>query len=647
MKRHCFTSYPLFALIGLILSPLRMVHAESAPADSVHFCAPFDYEQWRREHPRPAGKRLAALDAGEPRTVRMIYFLPNDDPYRADEVDGIKSVIRRVQTFYAEQMQAHGYGNTTFRIETDAQGEPMVHRVDGRHPTRHYKEYYHVFDGIEQVVDVEANVYLVFALDNFALGGRTGKSSGFAFVGSGYGSGDYDDVVAHELGHAFGLDHDFRDETYVMSYGIGNRLSACSAEFLAVHPYFNPNSPIGEGSLPTIEQLTPSLVYTEDVTSISVRIKIRDSDGLHQVLLLVGGEEFDKHFQVKACRGLVGERDAVVEFDYDGVIPSIRESDFNSFETQELVIGVVDALGDATRSDRIELVNRSREPIATLVHEHEVYNGWIHLLSFSPDGRLLASLASGGDDAIKLWDVPSGKMLATLKHKAHSLSFSPDGRLLASGGDDDGTIKLWDVSSGKTLATLKHEGGEFPGVSSLSFSPDSRLLASGGASGNTEVKLWDVSSGKMLATFPGNWGTVSSVVFSPDGRLLALGSFSGTIELWDVSSGKKVGPTLVHEEVSSVVFSPDGRLLASGDDLGNTEVKLWDVSTGKSIATLSGSAPVSFSPNGRSLASRSVRRKVSLVSQGVRLGKRVFMGVQGLSCGTYRRANPSLPFLRL
>ena len=28
--------------------------------------------------------------------------------------------------------------NTTFRIETDAQGEPLVHRVDGRHPDSHY-----------------------------------------------------------------------------------------------------------------------------------------------------------------------------------------------------------------------------------------------------------------------------------------------------------------------------------------------------------------------------------------------------------------------------------------------------------------------------------------------------------------------------
>ena len=38
----------LCALIGLVLSPL-----------AAHASSPFEYEQWRRDHPRPAGKRLA------------------------------------------------------------------------------------------------------------------------------------------------------------------------------------------------------------------------------------------------------------------------------------------------------------------------------------------------------------------------------------------------------------------------------------------------------------------------------------------------------------------------------------------------------------------------------------------------------------
>ena len=122
-----------FALIGLILSPLAVAHA-SPPLSE------FDYEQWERDHPHPATKRLADRNVGEPRTVRMIYFLPNDRPFRQKVVDSMKAVIRYTQTFFAEQMQAHGYVNKTFRFETDDYGEPVVHRVDGQFPDSMFDE---------------------------------------------------------------------------------------------------------------------------------------------------------------------------------------------------------------------------------------------------------------------------------------------------------------------------------------------------------------------------------------------------------------------------------------------------------------------------------------------------------------------------
>ena len=70
-------------------------------------------------------------------------------------------------------------------------------------------------------------------------------------------------VVAHELGHTFGLEHDFRDNAYIMSYGLSggsqrSSLSACSAEFLAVDPYFNPDTPTEEEQPPSIELISPT-----------------------------------------------------------------------------------------------------------------------------------------------------------------------------------------------------------------------------------------------------------------------------------------------------------------------------------------------------------------------------------------------------
>ena len=59
---------PILAVCFSALAlPPSVTTASPPPADSVHFCA-FDYEQWRRDHPRSAAKRPADLNVGQSAT---------------------------------------------------------------------------------------------------------------------------------------------------------------------------------------------------------------------------------------------------------------------------------------------------------------------------------------------------------------------------------------------------------------------------------------------------------------------------------------------------------------------------------------------------------------------------------------------------
>ena len=125
----------------------------------------------------------------------------------------------------------------------------------------------------------------------------------------------------------------------------------------------------------------------------------------------------------------------------------------------------------------------------------------------------------------------SEKLLFTLHgHKGvvHSVTFSPDGRTLASASSDT-TVKLWAVGTGKERTTLQ---GHTKEVMSVVFSPDGKALAS--ASDDYSVKLWDLATGKEQATLQGHTGFVFSIAFSPDGKNLASASSDKTIKLWDI-----------------------------------------------------------------------------------------------------------------
>ncbi len=146
----------------------------------------------------------------------------------------------------------------------------------------------------------------------------------------------------------------------------------------------------------------------------------------------------------------------------------------------------------------------------------------------SPDGRLLAT---SGSSQIHIWDTTTWKNLAVLSeptglaHIIHCLTFSADGRLLASGGYD-WNICVWNVHDGQMINRIK---GHANAITCVRFSQDGRRLISGSQDGT--VRFWVPTTGQELLSLEHHSDWVNSISFDPTERILASASNDGTVKL--------------------------------------------------------------------------------------------------------------------
>lgn len=287
----------------------------------------------------------------------------------------------------------------------------------------------------------------------------------------------------------------------------------------------------------------------------------------------------------------------------------------------------------------------------------------------SESGRIILGVRAGGE--IELWDSVNRQVITTIRELTGSPSmavFSPDDRYLAC-ADREGNLRVWEVRTGILQGTLSKttqfvENLWFPGGAKtlvLGFqrfpepSPTGLLFTLRTFDSLTEAstinpsegfRFWDIQAGQEMETLPKNVQRIrqtfedgfslslvrdglggarvesgakprnystrlSSFLPVVGGKLIIIGG-ERDITLWEVETGRRVATLEGHGGwVTTLALSPDGSTLASAANDG--ALKLWNLALRKEVITLPGqisphTRKLAFAPDGNAIAALSLRQ---------------------------------------
>jgi WD40 repeat protein len=221
------------------------------------------------------------------------------------------------------------------------------------------------------------------------------------------------------------------------------------------------------------------------------------------------------------------------------------------------------------------------------------------LRSVDLGGRWLSTIASRGDNQVRLWDlsVQPGTRLLPLKRNTSwflaTLTMSPAGDWIAMSLGQGSRLTFWPVPETLPIVT-----DYSPVLPVLAFSPDGCWLAAAWPEGGQikgqarAIRLWPLPgcSDREIRTIEGIEGRWRGITFEPRGRYLAAAGDivpvgKGRVYVVPLDGGPpRRLPGFSEGGFVGVAVSPSGRRVASawGWGPGERTLHVWDVETGES-----------------------------------------------------------------